>query len=320
MTLIRPAPGESFQSATAGHDSTEIIDSICDAVETLEAAAVSLDGVAVTTAAFGDVAASGSGTVVAKRNHVHGMMANPVTAHEAAVDPHTGYTKESDLTVLAPGANDTILMADSGVAGGFKWAASATPSTQAFGDVATIGTADTFTRGDHKHAMPAHTVFTTRRIYLPSHTFTGGGGESTSGTSPNAVTVLQLPDAATTGVLTSFIYPADAVNGGSFTMRPLVVAGATVAAGTVRWRETLHPLVASTVAAAGTQVSWTGDSAARTAGVSWRETGTPSSPAFTPSIGEVVRVCLERLGADAADTLATNVYLVGIEIDYTSVT
>lgn len=56
---------------------------------------------------------------------------------------------------LTAGANDTILMADSGEATGLKWVASATPSTQAYGDSAAAGTADTFTRGDHKHAMPA---------------------------------------------------------------------------------------------------------------------------------------------------------------------
>jgi len=59
---------------------------------------------------------------------------------------------------LAVGANDTILMADSAQTTGLKWVASGTPSTQAFGDPAAVGTADTFTRGDHKHAMPADPV------------------------------------------------------------------------------------------------------------------------------------------------------------------
>lgn len=56
---------------------------------------------------------------------------------------------------LAVGANDTILMADSGQATGLKWVASQTPSTQAFSDAAAEGTADTYARGDHKHGMPA---------------------------------------------------------------------------------------------------------------------------------------------------------------------
>ncbi len=64
----------------------------------------------------------------------------------------TGADTADNLTV---GANDTILMADSGQTTGLKWVASQTPSTQAFGDAAAEGTADTYARGDHKHAMPA---------------------------------------------------------------------------------------------------------------------------------------------------------------------
>lgn len=64
----------------------------------------------------------------------------------------TGANTASKLTV---GANDTVLMADSGQSTGLKWVASQTPSTQAFGDSAAEGTADTYARGDHKHAMPA---------------------------------------------------------------------------------------------------------------------------------------------------------------------
>lgn len=51
---------------------------------------------APTTSAFGDVAAAGASTKVARENHLHGREANPVTAHEAAGDPHTGYQKESE--------------------------------------------------------------------------------------------------------------------------------------------------------------------------------------------------------------------------------
>lgn len=56
---------------------------------------------------------------------------------------------------LTAGANDTILMAQSGETTGLKWVASQTPSTQNYSDAAAEGTADTYARGDHKHAMPA---------------------------------------------------------------------------------------------------------------------------------------------------------------------
>lgn len=59
---------------------------------------------------------------------------------------------------LTVGANDTVLMADSGQTAGLKWVASGTPSTQAFGDSAAEGTTDGYARTDHKHAMPADPV------------------------------------------------------------------------------------------------------------------------------------------------------------------
>jgi hypothetical protein len=60
----------------------------------------------------------------------------------------TGADTAAKLTV---GANDTILMADSGQATGLKWV----PSDLDYDDVASAGTADTFSRGDHVHGMPS---------------------------------------------------------------------------------------------------------------------------------------------------------------------
>lgn len=115
--------------------------------------------VALTSSApqsVGTANAAGSGTASAKDDHVH--------AHETAhINHDTTWAAKGDLiagtandtaAVLTVGADDTILMADSGQSAGLKWVASASPSTQAFGDSAVTGTGDTFTRGDHKHAMP----------------------------------------------------------------------------------------------------------------------------------------------------------------------
>lgn len=48
------------------------------------------------TQAFGDSAAVGTAAFAARRDHLHAMPANPVTAHVAAGDPHTQYRLESD--------------------------------------------------------------------------------------------------------------------------------------------------------------------------------------------------------------------------------
>lgn len=110
-----------------------------------------------TPVAIGTANAEGTSDDFARGSHVH--------AHEAAHIAHdTLWDAKGDLVTgsgadtavkTSVGADDTILMADAAASGGVKWVAAGTPSTQAFGDAATVGTSDTFTRGDHKHAMPA---------------------------------------------------------------------------------------------------------------------------------------------------------------------
>lgn len=60
-----------------------------------DATIAAFDVTAPSTQAFADAAAVGTAAFAARRDHKHAMMANPVTAHEAAADPHTGYLLES---------------------------------------------------------------------------------------------------------------------------------------------------------------------------------------------------------------------------------
>lgn len=95
-----------------------------------------MDATAPTTQAFGDAAAAGTGVMLARVTHKHAMPADPVTAHAAAADPHTGYVLESLLDAkgdliaasadntpakLTVGSNNKVLIAASGEAAGLKY-------------------------------------------------------------------------------------------------------------------------------------------------------------------------------------------------------
>lgn len=143
----------------------------------------------ITAEAFGDTASAGASGEVADAAHRHAMPANPVTAHEAAGDPHTGYRLESaDHTHASSGLQGGQIAYSSltGTPAAERAAASTTPaaigtaavgvgttdaradhvhatgagtpSTQAFGDAAATGSGPAAAMTDHKHAMPANPV------------------------------------------------------------------------------------------------------------------------------------------------------------------
>lgn len=119
-------------------------------------------GTVASETSFGVAANAGSASTFSKGDHTHGTPTNPVTAHEGAADPHTGYLKESDVsgfatpalslgTTNAAGTGTTAIRSGATVA---VFDATA-PSTQAIGDAADVGAAAFAARRDHKHAMPA---------------------------------------------------------------------------------------------------------------------------------------------------------------------
>lgn len=62
----------------------------------------------ISSSNFGDAAAAGATGEVADAGHVHAREANPVTAHEAAGDPHPGYTTTAEAQALVDThVNDT---------------------------------------------------------------------------------------------------------------------------------------------------------------------------------------------------------------------
>jgi uncharacterized protein YbjQ (UPF0145 family) len=97
------------------------------------------------TQAFGDSATTGSGPAAAMTDHKHAMPANPVSYAVPALTLGTANAAGSAATLIRTDA--TILAFDA-----------TSPSTQAFGDAAVVGTATVAARRDHKHAMMAQST------------------------------------------------------------------------------------------------------------------------------------------------------------------
>lgn len=107
-----------------------------------DATVVAFDATAPVTQAFGDAAAVGAAAVAARRDHRHGMPANPVSFATPAI---------ALGTAAAAGVAGTVIRSDATIV---AFDATA-PTTQALGDAAAAGAAAVAARRDHRHGMPA---------------------------------------------------------------------------------------------------------------------------------------------------------------------
>lgn len=113
------APSLTLGTANAAGTSGEVLST--------DATIAAFDTTVPVTQAFGDAAATGSATVTARRDHKHGMPANPVTAGAiegtmAAKGNLLVGTGAGTGTQLTVGSDTQILTADSTQASGMKWA------------------------------------------------------------------------------------------------------------------------------------------------------------------------------------------------------
>lgn len=193
--------------------------------------------------------------------------------------------------------------------------------TQAFGDTAADGTDTTEARSDHKHGMPSTTLTASWWVDMSQNNqnIDGTATHATTGTAPNASSTLSLPDAATSGALFSLVVPWDWASGAITYIIYWSPTSTDATPHTIRWSVVVKELVAASsndVTAAGTTTTWTGGSAARTANIFYKEA---SQTLLTPTTaGNLIRVGLERIGADAADTLVSVVRVHGILFSYTA--
>jgi hypothetical protein len=177
------------------------------------------------------------------------------------------------------------------------------------------------TANDHHnqaHGAADHTDITRKRFLMANDAKLDVATSVNLGASPNLTPAVAYADAATQGAFWTFQVPDDWASG-VITIQPVWSPGATDGvAHTVRWSMTCKTLAAGvTVTAAGTTVLFTGAPGARTVGVLVYDTAT--STTLTPAAaGDLFRIELQRIGADAADTYVGVVNLLGIIVSYTA--
>jgi hypothetical protein len=221
-------------------------------------------------------------------------------------------------TAAAAGAAATVIRSDATIV-----AFDGTVPLGVDATAAAAGAATLAAKNDHRHQLGAHGAGQhtdiTRTIWLGA---TAGKIDTatlaTLGATPDITPVIAYADAATQGAMWTFLTPSDWASG-ALSIQPVWSPGATDAvAHTVRWAYiTKLAGAGTTITAAGTTVTWTGASAARTVGVVVYDTIT--STTITPAAaGDVIRLTVRRVGADAADTYVGVVNLVGLIVTYTA--
>jgi hypothetical protein len=168
-------------------------------------------------------------------------------------------------------------------------------------------------------------VPTTRAIFLEADQFNLNGciaktlGAIGAGPIANKARGAFFADAITSGCITTFVMPDDAQTA-LISIRPMWVPDTSDATPhTVRWQMIVLDITTADVTSAGTTITWTGGSAARTANVAVVDVYQATTGVVTIGAGDLVRIEIQRLGADGADTYVGGVVLLGLHIDYQAV-
>jgi hypothetical protein len=164
--------------------------------------------------------------------------------------------------------------------------------------------------------VPPNLQLVQRTLWLPAHiALLDTATLVTLGVSPNTIEAVAYADAATQGATWNFTMPIDWA-AGIITATPYWDPGATDAvAHTVRWSYSARMIQSGvSVISAGTTTAWTGTSSTQTANQLFIDKATDVG--ITPKPIGVVRLEVQRIGADALDTYVGVVNLIGILISY----
>lgn len=205
-----------------------------------DATIAAFDATAPTTLAFGGAAATGSAAFAARRDHSHGMPANPVSYATPGLTLGTAN---------AAGAAATLIRSDATIAI-FDTTA---PSTLAYGGAAAVGSVAFAARRDHAHGMPTHaagdhSAFSLSTFGAPTADVGWGGFKITNLGTPTAATdaanksyvdsisagldpKASVRAASTANVTVTYTATAGASGRGQITAAPNTLDGVTLVAG-----------------------------------------------------------------------------------------
>lgn len=243
------------------------------------------------------------------------------------------YCPDRNDYVLAPGQGCWLVYESAETSSGsynLRWrlieqaSYSSTPTTVST-TAGSAGTANTArSRGDHTHQLATRT----KKLWIPAATMLGIPGTDTTpavtgwNTSAGATAGTDygfwpLKDANAESGATCWVQVPDDWASGAITAIVYYTGSATSATNGVRWSiRYLQSVIGTTdMTGAGTSVAWT-----ETVGMTQHVVQSSTSQSlWTPAAtGELYRVSVDRLSANAADTYTGTIRLVGLELTYTA--
>ena len=274
-------------------------------------------GTTPSTQAFADAPSAGTSLLVAREDHKHGMPSAPAASGHTIKESGSTLTQRTNLDftngLLATdnaGANSSDVRADYG----------AVTAATTFGLASANGSSLQVARADHAHGTPANPVVPrTRSVFVTPDAMGGVSGATLTnfGTVPDIIRTREFSATAGESASAQFRIPDDWVPG-----TPIAIAvywAPSAVGGNVQWS------VGVSEVAAGANIVTTADAtptvvqAAAGSVVNGLNITVLSANMPTPSAaGSIVKVNVERQGANANDTATGTARLIGVAMQYSA--
>jgi len=236
---------------------------------------------------------------------------NPFTTNDQG-EVEAWFDTEQDVDVQVDDNSNAAYRAVEGVSGAFSFATFTEKDT--IYDAPDNLIADLAAKAATPHGAADHTNITRSFFLEVLDVVNDGGTVATRGTAPDALRVVTLADAASTGMSWVFAVPDDWASGALSC--EIFHAGQTTSGGVVRWSIDSQDIAeGASIVGAGTSAAFTGATIATADLLIIEAAQALETPA---AAGDLFRVSVRRLGSDGADSYAASTSLIGIRISYTA--